>query len=162
MWYKLLVENEYAEHLITEDAPENNTDEQEKIALQMLDKYADIVYGITMAWTFCQDSAETVPSAKGGMPKHMLNAYETCLDRIPKSQAKSLSEIWDTIPREANRPDTYFSALTAEQCAVSLMYPFWSRMGGSFEQEFRKSGNLKKHLISLKNKCSSPITSTKQ
>ena len=49
MWYKLLVENKYAEHLITEDDPENNTAEQEKIALQVLDKYADIVYGVTMA-----------------------------------------------------------------------------------------------------------------
>jgi hypothetical protein len=33
------------------------------------------------------------------------------------------------------------------------MYPFFSRMGGSFEKEFQESGGLKKYLLALKSKC---------
>lgn len=43
-------------------------------------------------------------------------------------------------------------SLSADKIAKLLMYPFWSRMGGSYEINFLKSGNLKKYLLALKKK----------
>ena len=42
-----------------------------------------------------------------------------------------------------------YDSMTAEELAVNIMYPFWSRMGGSFETDFAKNGNLKKCLLLL-------------
>ena len=42
--------------------------------------------------------------------------------------------------------------LTADQLAVGMMFPFWSRMGGSFEDEFAESGRLRQFIMALYNK----------
>ena len=66
----------------------------------------------------------------------------------------SLSNIWQTIPKGENRGhyEALPESLTAEQIAVLIMYPFWSRMGGSFETTFLDDGRLKKYLLALKKK----------
>ena len=48
--------------------------------------------------------------------------------------------------------DTPIEKLSDEQCAVLLVYPFWSRMDGGFEVSFRNDGRLKKYLLALKKK----------
>ena len=42
-----------------------------------------------------------------------------------------------------------YDSMTAEELSVNIMYPFWSRMGGSFETDFAKNGSLKKCLLLL-------------
>lgn len=42
-----------------------------------------------------------------------------------------------------------YDAMTNEELAVTIMYPFWGRMGGSFEKDFAKSGQLKTGLLLL-------------
>ena len=42
--------------------------------------------------------------------------------------------------------------LTADQLAVGMMFPFWSRMGGSFEDRFAESGRLRQFIMALYNK----------
>ena len=39
--------------------------------------------------------------------------------------------------------------LSPQQLAAKIIYPFCSRMGGSFEVEFAKTGQLKEHLLAL-------------
>ena len=43
-------------------------------------------------------------------------------------------------------------SLSADQLAILILYPFWSRMGGSFETTFLDNGRLKKYLLALKKK----------
>ena len=162
MWYKLLTDNEYAEYLMHEDDPENNTEKQEENALKMLDKLGDIVYGVTMAWSFRQDGSQPPPTSTLGMPRHMFEAYTNCIKILNNTTTASLPEILNSIPQGDRGSNTYLDTLTPEQCAVDLMYPFWSRMGGSFEQEFRKNGELKRYLLALKNKLENPDPNQKE
>jgi hypothetical protein len=65
---------------------------------------------------------------------------------------RAFTAIWQTIPRVENmghyclRPEY----LSCEQIAVLIMYPFWSRMGGTFEINFLDRGDLKYYLLGLK------------
>ena len=61
-----------------------------------------------------------------------------------------LSDYWNSI--ETNGKPIYqvdISTLNDNQIVVLIMYPFWSRMGGSFEKEFLDDGRLKKYLSKL-------------
>ena len=42
--------------------------------------------------------------------------------------------------------------LSADQLAVGLLFPFASRMGGSFEDDFAESGRLRQFVLALYNK----------
>lgn len=44
--------------------------------------------------------------------------------------------------------------LSVDDVAVLVLYPFWSRMGGSFEEQFALDGRLGKYLRILKEKTS--------
>ncbi|MBO5354868.1 MAG: hypothetical protein J6B09_02230 [Clostridia bacterium] len=148
MWYEILVENEFADYFINNDIdPEDATEKQK--AEEMLQGCKDVIYGATMAWTFYDSSRKnSVCGSLARLNAHAAKSFEFCCSRIPLSKAKHLGEIFRSIPS-----DVSLEMLSAEQCAVSLMYPFWSRMGGSFEKEFQESGSLKKHLLVLKSKC---------
>ena len=64
-------------------------------------------------------------------------------------------KIWQSVPNGENRGRYEIEPenLSAEQIAVLIMYPFWSRMGGSFEKEFLDDGRLKKYLSALHKKA---------
>lgn len=68
---------------------------------------------------------------------------------ILSNEKNKLAVIWNTIPHETSYQ---LENLTAEQIAVLLMHPFWSRMGGSYEIESFNSGELKRRIFALKEK----------
>ncbi len=149
MWYKILVENEFADYLINcADSPQNADDEQK--TEQMLKEYSDLVYGVVIAWAF-YDSPKIDKIAEGlaKMSPLAVYSFDFCLNHIPLTKTKNLGAVFHSIPRDSD-----LESLSAEQCASSLIYPFLSRMGQpSFEKEFLMSGGLKEHLVVLKSKC---------
>ena len=65
-----------------------------------------------------------------------------------------LSDYWKSIEIEGkSQYEVDISILNDNQIAVLIMYPFWSRMGGSFEKEFLDDGRLKKYLSALYKKA---------
>ena len=158
MWYEILTQNEFADYFINSDPLAKDTEEKQN-ADKALDGLKKIVYGVTYAWT-CYDMP-TDKDYKGAYRDGLkyygqiaVNAFDFCFSQIHLSKAKSLPEIWHSIlntPGES-KYSVDLSKLTAEQCAILIIYPFWSRMGGSFEKDFQESGELKKWLIALKNK----------
>ena len=158
MWYEILTENEFADYFIDNDPIVQGITEKQN-AEKMLDGLRKIVYGVTTAWN-CHVSPTRKDHKwvyRDGLKYYSqiaVNAFDFCFSQIHLSKAKSLPEIWHSIlntPGES-KYSVDLSQLTAEQCAILILYPFWSRMGGSFEKEFQESGELRKWLIALKNK----------
>ena len=148
MWYKILVENEIADYFINNDIFTQNDAEIQKTE-ELLYEYTSIVNGVTMAWSFYNSKKknEIAESLAKESPRSK-HAFNYCCDRIRFSEAKNLGDIYRSIPIDAD-----LELLSAEQCAVKIIYPFLSRMDGSYEKEFFMSGNFKKYLLVLKDKC---------
>ena len=149
MWYEILVKNQVADYFI------NGEPANEETAAQMRKEYADIVYGVTTAWTLCKDQKDdTVQEQIARLGESAYTAFDFCRSHMPFSAANSLSQILQSIRTQFHERfyDIDLSLLNEEQCAVLIMYPFWSRMGGSFEEEFLTRGDFKKYLCALKSK----------
>ena len=84
----------------------------------------------------------------------VLRGHAFYKENQPSQDESYLAMIWHSIPTDQNTScyDVDLEKLDAEQCAVLLMYPFFSRMGGSFEISFQEDGRLKKYLLALKEK----------
>ena len=154
MWYEILVKNEFADYFMNQHEFSNDANE-EKMMYQMLKGYADIIAGVTLAWTYSEYQKNNFlikQIQKMGADTHF--AFEFCNSRLHLTQVKSLSDIWQSIPSPLGQSkyDTDPALLNAEQIAVLIMYPFWSRMGDSYEKEFTKDGNLQKYLLILNSK----------
>lgn len=149
MWYKILIENEFANFFINNDILWQEPAETQK-AEQMLKEYSYLIYGVVIAWAF-YDSPKIDKIAEGlaKMSPLAVYSFDFCLNHIPLTKTKNLGAVFHSIPRDSD-----LESLSAEQCASSLIYPFLSRMGQpSFEKEFLMSGGLKEHLVVLKSKC---------
>ena len=155
MWYEILIENEFAEYFINSEAAPQEADERQ-MADAMLAGYSELVYGVMIAWSFYDAfTKEKIRQSLAGYSQNAVRAFDFFCDRIHLSQARTFHELWRSIPRDADRGvySVDVSQLTAEQCGALIMYPFFSRMDGSFEKEFQESGRLKKYLLALKSKC---------
>ena len=162
MWYEILIKNEFADYFINSDLSVQDTAEKQK-ADEMLDGLKKIVKGVSNAWSHYYD-----PTFKGHKWVHRdglkyysqiaLDAFDFCCTQIHLSKAKSLPEIWHSIPNNPgeSKYSIDVSQLTAEQCAMLIIYQFWARMGVSTLKDFQESGGLKEYLIALKNKSLNP------
>ena len=152
MWYDILVKNKYAEYFINS----NGTEDAEATA-KMLRGLAGVVSGATTSWAFCdRRDADFVAVATEYMDADEKLAFEFCHSNLGSTSTTSLSDVWQSIPTEDDQSkyDVDIELLSVEQCAVLIMYPFWSRMGGSFEEQFAADGRLRKYLraLNVKNK----------
>ena len=158
MWYEILTQNEFADYFINSDPLAQDAEGKQK-ADEMLEGLSKIVRGVTEAWNcyYRPASKDQIWVYRDGFKYYSqiaLNAFDFCFSQIRLSKAKSLPEMWHSIPDTPgeSKYSVDLSKLTAEQCAILIIYPFWSRMGGSFKKDFQESGELKKWLIALKNK----------
>lgn len=156
-WYEILIRQDFIDYF----SNENNTFYKEidgrKILEPQFQKFKDIIYGLTSAGFHGQEYSfdfefmiEKEPNVYLGY-SYMASSKTLKISYLP--------DVWRTIPKEKNRGHYEIEPelLTAEQIAVLIMYPFWSRMGGSFEISFLESGRLKKYLSALKKKHSEDI-----
>ena len=101
---------------------------------------------------FMNNDICTDDEAEQEISMQMLKMYKRIVRDVTFSTSREMQfTVWQSIGSDRYAVDT--ELLTAEQCALLIMYPFWSRMGGSFEEHFYNSGRLKKYLCALKNKC---------
>ena len=149
-WYEVLIRDEFIDYFSNEKNTFYKVIDGREILEPQFDKFKEIIIGITHAAGFSE-----VPFF---IFEHMIEAnmylgysYWTHYKILREG---SLSKIWKTIPNGKNggHYEMEPELLTAEQIAVLIMYPFWSRMGGSFETTFLDDGRLKKYLLALKKK----------
>ena len=105
---------------------------------------------------FMNNDICTDDEAEKEISMQMLQMYKRIVRDVTFSiSVETRHMIWNSIWSQSNARtyDLDTELLSAEQCALLIMYPFWSRMDGSFEEHFYNSGRLKKYLCALKNKC---------
>ena len=122
-WYESMISEEFVDYFCDENSKFYEICDDKVVYMPLFNKFRNTILEITY--------------------RH-LDAPEGC----------RLSDYWNSIKNEGQshyRVDV--STLNDNQIAVLIMYPFWSRMGGSFEKEFLDDGRLKKYLSALYKKA---------
>ena len=153
MWYKIFVEDEFINYFSDESNTFTITENGQTILAPLFSRFADIVTGVTYACTLSNIKQSNIDHLKKNEP-NIFRGYAFYKENQPLQDEMYLSKIWRSIPIGQNQShyDVDLEKLNAEQCAVLLMYPFWSRMGGRFVISFQEDGRLKKYLLALKQK----------
>ena len=149
-WYDLLITDEFIDYFCN-GSNIYYTDFKNKweyIPQPLFKKFADTVDGITFAFARYGNPPEWFLLRN----ENIYNAYINCQKLMPP--IITLADIWQSIEVEKNcsQYQADVKDLNAEQIAVLILYPFWSRMDGSWEIDFLDSGKLKKYLLALKEK----------
>jgi hypothetical protein len=158
MWYEILTENEFAEYFINTDPTLQDEEEKQK-ADEMLDGLRKIVRGVSTAWAhYYSPRKDVLRQGLKYYSQFAVNSFDFCYRQIHLSKAINLPEIWHSISNNQgeSKYSIELSQLTAEQCAILIIYQFWGRMGVSTLKYFYESGGLKKYLTALKNKSLNP------
>lgn len=152
-WYDLLITNEFLDYFNNEGNAfyKAKNDGREYIPEPLFKKFADTVSGITYAFSRFTDYPELLLTMKEVEPE-MHYAYINCKKLLPP--VITLVDIWKSIDLKGHLTPYKIDVktLNAQQIAVLILYPFWNRMGGSWEIEFLESGMLKRYLFELKAK----------
>ena len=153
MWYDILIDNEFIEYFSNESNTFTIIENGQKLLAPTFSRFADIVTGLTYACTLSNIKQSSMDYLRQKEPD-VFRGYAFYKENQPSQDESYLAMIWQSIPTDQNtsRYDVDLEKLDAEQCAVLLMYPFFSRMGGSFEISFQEDGRLKKYLLALKEK----------
>ena len=158
MWYDILIDNEFIEYFSNESNTFTVVENDQKVLAPTFSRFAHIVLGLTYACTLPNVRQSAMDHLKQNEPD-IFRGYTFYNENRPSQDERYLTTIWQSIPTGQNKScyDVALKKLNAEQCAVLLMYPFWSRMGGSFEISFQEDGRLKKYLLALKKKADAII-----
>ena len=142
-WYDLLITNEFMDYFCNDGNVYYNATAENcgYIPEPLFKKFIDTVNGITLALT--QPGFSLIKDSV------LFNVYMTCQTVVP--HGISLSDIFHSILPSPYQAD--IKHLNAEQIATLILYPFWSRMGGSYEIDFLNSGRLRQYLLELKKRA---------
>ncbi len=152
MWYDMLIQDEFIEYFSNDNNVFYTIENDKEILAPTFLRFSNIINGIVTAWTFNDLPIEKLePICE--YDKEALSSLYFCRKQI-ENEKRSLPSIWHSIPCDPiySRYNVNIDKLNAEQCAVLLIYPFLSRMDGSFELQFQQDGRLKKYLLALKEK----------
>ena len=151
-WYEVLIRDEFIDYFSNEKNTFYKVIDGREILEPQFDKFKEIIIGITHAAGFSEVPFFIFEHMIESKPNMYLGySYWTHYKILREG---SLSKIWQSVPNGENRGRYEIEPehLSAEQIAVLIMYPFWSRMGGSFETTFLDDGRLRKYLLALKKK----------
>lgn len=150
MWYDILIQEPYFSYINSD--PDFKADAEDVDSL--FSQYCRIVDGIWLGNLVRHVLEKTVPvsevtseedESKGYLCFVQSDEEDICIFEIAKSIREIKSPGWYEIDTEI---------LSPAQIAFLIIYPFASRMGGSFEVEFAMRGDLKKYVNELKKKVS--------
>ena len=156
-WYDVLAEDRFLEYFSNQENEfyHLNEDGNPVLAPTFLE-YKHIVRGMTIAWN-CNALHYDFDKYKlhiDSVPADIRYGFLCCVDG-EMEKGTALHNYWQSVKNKADGSPYSVDPelLTGEQIAVLIMYPFWSRMGGSFETQFLDDGRLLKYIKALKKKC---------
>ena len=153
-WYEPLIEKEFLDYFSNQENNFYKVADGKIIKDAMFKNFSDVVEGATMAQNCVSyDSFDRYSHDGFNMPPYMYSGYRTAYEGFLREQ-KTFKEILQ-LKRGSSITSLYKldpMTLSADKIAVLIMYPFWSRMGGSFETTFLDDGRLKKYILALKKK----------
>lgn len=155
-WYEILIKKEFVDYFSNEENNFYKVIDDKIIKDTMFQNFSDVVNGITMANNHMQCSCADRYSEEHNLlriPPHMYLGFRLAYDGLLREQktfkkilnlqiGSSITSLYKLDPM----------SLSADKIAILILYPFWSRMGGSFETTFLDDGRLRKYLLALKKK----------
>lgn len=140
MWYELLLQEPYFSYICSEDFRADSP---------LFRAFRDrVVDGITMGNLILQLGGEDFRKRALDSLKDADSA-PVCREYIRLTEGRAVD--FGTLLRKGqafHQPHQY-EKMPAEELAVRILYPFWSRVGGSFETAFAESGELRRLLTHL-------------
>lgn len=155
-WYEPLIKKEFIDYFSNEKNNFYTVIDGQVIKDAMFENFSDIVIGITIAQSSVStDTRDRYYFDSLNMPPYTYLGYRIAYEGFSRER-KTFEKILQLEPGSSTY-SLYKSdpmSLSADKIAVLIIYPFWSRMGGSFETTFLDDGRLKKYLLALKKKHS--------
>ena len=138
-WYDLLIADEYAEFFNTLPIDRND---------KRFSAYREIVSGIT-----CANNGIGSDSRRDWLDHYrpMERASALYFQSARQGAAVNFGQLFQSGIDDYSR--NHWERLSDEQLAVQILYPFWSRMGGSFEIPFAESGKLGRTILELRKRA---------
>ena len=156
MWYEILIADEFIDYFSNDNNVFFTVENEKEILAPTFMRFRKIVLGVTRAFSYRGSAAEFADILKYHKDYDTLEGFNFCIEQISHLNLSKdyLIGLWHSIlsAPEQSKYDIDTEELSAEQCAVLIMYQFWRRMGFSLETSFQESGELKKYLIALKDK----------
>ena len=149
-WYSGLLTKEFIDYFSDENSIYFTVNSSGKIYNDTFNKFRDAVLYLTAfsQWENFEDSLYY--HIKDKDEEFFLYLSELADPFFGDERRPDFTEVYHSI--KGNMFECNIDELTADQLAVGMMFPFWSRMGGSFEDKFAESGRLRQFIIALYNK----------
>ena len=157
-WYEMLIDQKFIDYFSNEENIFYTKINDKIVKAPMFENFSDVVDGITMAQSYIHyGNADRYSNDHNFLriPPYMYSGFRVAYEGLLREQ-KDFEKILN-LPHGSSTGSLYKldpMALSADKIAVLILYPFWSRMGGSFEITFLDDGRLKKYLLALKKKHS--------
>ena len=165
MWYEILVADEFIDYFSNDNNVFFTVENEKEILAPTFMRFRKIIYGITAAFSNQAHADLRASDFRNAKEYDALQGFNFCIEQIASLNLNRyyLFDLFHSIPDDPNRSkyDIDTEELSAEQCAVLIMYQFWRRMGFSLETSFQESGELKKYLLALKDKVDKEKTLAK-
>jgi len=145
-WYEILIQDKFVDFFKPHNMEVFRTTNGKGIFHPVFEEFRGIVLGMTSACSVGDWNRKEIGESLARSNPHEAVGYNHFLDTCPGGQGR-FAEVWQTIQ---DPYETDVESLSAEQVAVLILYPFWSRIGGNFEIEFAQDGRLGMYLRTLK------------
>lgn len=145
-WYSALITKEYTDYFASEDSVYFSVSSKGKIYNETYVKFRETVQN--MISFFCCDRFEDSVYYKIKDTQSYL--YKLAESFYEDKNRPDFKAVYHSI--QGNVFDCDTERLSAEQLAVGLIFPFASRMDGSFEDIFAESGRLRQFVLTLREK----------
>ncbi len=160
-WYEVLIEDRFMEYFSNKENKFYHLDEEGLPVLEpMFLQYKQIISGITHAWNCnaysnegLQVNMDREKECMKKAPADISYGFLCCMNRGMEKGVR-LTDYWQSIAYDPGESpySVDVELLSCEQTAILIIYPFCSRMGGSFETYFLDDGRLLKYMNALKRK----------
>lgn len=147
-WYEILIQDKFVDFFKNHNTEVLASANGKDAAHPLFEEFRGIVLGMTMACSLGDQNRKQISESLAKTSPHEAVGYDHFLDTCPNGERR-FADIWNSMQ---DPYETDVESLSAEQIAVLILYPFWSRMGGNFEEEFAKDGRLGRYLCLLKKK----------
>ena len=156
MWYDILVKDEFINYFCDDNNVFFTIENGEEILAPTFLRFRKIVGGVSRAFTYQERIIDFSQVLEDIGEYDMLEGFNFCTEQIAHLGLGRdyLIDLWHSIQTtpECSKYDVPTEEISAEQCAVLIMYQFWGRMGVRTETLFQESGELKRYLLALKQK----------
>lgn len=150
-WYSELLKKEFVDYFSDEDSIYFTVTAKGKIYNDIYDRFKK-----TVDWLLCFANYDNDCCFEDTL-YYMIDDKEDDIYKLAEAFFKrekrpDFKRIYHSIQDNVFNCD--IESLSTDQLAVGLIFPFASRMGGSFEDDFAESGRLREFVLTLYNKSS--------